>query len=83
MFGEKRSDFVRVKSAMMKLWHHRGLCKVVALAQNVNQFMVKEAAEKEYVIQKRLWLFDNQLLVLQPWEENLNWNEICFSVSSI
>lgn len=56
---------------------------MVALTQNVYQFGFKEVAEKESVMQGRPWLFDNQLLVFQPWEENLNWIESCFSISPI
>lgn len=81
MFGEKRTNFVGVRSAMMRLWQHRGLSKVVALAPNVYQFIFQDAANREGVLQGRPWIFDNQLLVLMPWEENWNWKDERFNVS--
>lgn len=33
-------------------------------------------------MQGRPWLFDNYLLVLQPWEENLNWDDTGFQFLS-
>lgn len=83
VFKEKRTNFVGIKSSIMKLWQHRGLCKVVGIAQNVYQFKIDDTSERDGVMQGRPWLFDNHLLVLQLWEENLSWNEECFNVSSI
>lgn len=57
-----------VKSAMMKFWQHRGLCKLVAIAQNVYQSTFDDVFERDRVMQGRPWLFDNHLLVLQLWE---------------
>lgn len=83
VFREKRINFVGIKSSMMKLWQHRGLCKVVGIAQNVYQFTIDDASERDGVMQGRPWAFDNHLLVLQLWEENLSWNDECFNVFSI
>lgn len=81
IFGEKRANFQGVKNAMMKLWQHRGLCRVVSLTQNIYQFIFKEAGDREMVMQGRPWLFDNYLLVLHYWVENLKWTDICFNSS--
>lgn len=54
VFGEKRANFVGLRSAMMKFWHNGGLCKVVALDQNVFQFVFKEASNREGLLQGRL-----------------------------
>lgn len=35
VFGEKKANFVGMRNAMMKIWHHKGLWKVVALELNV------------------------------------------------
>lgn len=34
IFREKRTNFLAVKNALMKLWQHKGLCKVISLAKN-------------------------------------------------
>lgn len=36
---------------MMKLWAHRGLCKMLALVQNVFQFVFIEANDMEGTLQ--------------------------------
>lgn len=64
VFGEKRANFLGVKNTMMKLWQHKGLCKVVGLTQNVYQFVFQATAEREMVMQGRPWLFDNYLMFL-------------------
>lgn len=54
VFEQKRFNLVRVRSTMMKLWHHKCLCKVVALALNIYQFVFEEASEREAGLQERL-----------------------------
>lgn len=81
IFGENRANFLGVKNTMMKLWQNKGLCKVVCLTQNVFQFVFKEAWDREVVLQGRPWLFDNYLLVLHQWEEDLKWTDECFNFS--
>lgn len=83
VFGEKRSNFVGVKSTMMKLWQHRGLTKVVTVAPNVYQFVFEHHLDREKVMLGRPWLFDNQLLVLLPWEEDLQWTDDRFNFSPL
>lgn len=83
VFGDKRSNFVGMRNVMMKLWQHKELHKVVALEQNVYQFIFKSAVEREEILQGRPWLFYNQIVVLQPWGENLHWKMDCFNASPI
>lgn len=79
----KKVNFVRVRNAVMKLWQHRGLCKVVTVALNVFQFVFEDASTREGVMQGRPWLFNNQLLVLLAREENSSWTDDRFSVFSM
>lgn len=67
----------------MKLWHHRGLCKVVTLELNVYQFVFNSATERVGILQGRPWFFDNQLLVLYTWKEGMNGSMDCFNISLI
>lgn len=41
VFGEKRANLMGQKSAMIKFWYNKGLCKMVALDQNMFQFVFK------------------------------------------
>lgn len=83
VFGEKKANLVGVKSTMMKIWQHRGLYKVVALDQNVFQFVFKEEGDREGIMQGRPWHFDNQLMVLHPWTEGQSWTRVEFNISPI
>lgn len=80
LIGKVLTNFVGMRSAMMKLWHHRGLCKVVALEPNVYQFVFNSATERKGIPQGRLWFFDNQLLVLYTWKEGMNGSMDCFNI---
>lgn len=68
---------------MMKLWQYRGLCKVAAIANNVFQFIFEDPLDREKVMLGRPWLFDNQLMVLQRWDEELKWTDERFNLSPI
>lgn len=81
VFGEKKANLVGVRSTMMKLWGSRGLCKVVSLDLNVFQFVFKAESDRDSILQGRPWLFDNQLLILHPWEADINWKEFSFTCS--
>lgn len=37
IFGEKKANFVGMRNAMIKIWHHKGMRKVVSLELNVYQ----------------------------------------------
>lgn len=81
IFGEKRANFVGVRNTMMKLWHQNGIVKVIALSQNAFQFVFEDPAGRKEVLSRRPWLYDNQLLVLHPWHEKVQWKDNCFSRS--
>lgn len=81
IFGEKKANFIGVRNTVTKLWQHKGLCKVVALLPNVFQFIFQQAEDREAVLRVRPWLFDNSILVLQPWVEGINWDDASFTKS--
>lgn len=84
IFGDKRANLVvGVRNTMMKLWHNRGLCKVVALDQNVFQFVFKDALDREGILQGRLWLFENQIMVIQPQKKGQRWKQDRLNISPI
>lgn len=45
VFGEKRANFLGIKNTMLKLWHHKGLCKVVGLGHNFFQFVFAQVQD--------------------------------------
>ena len=72
-----------IQSAMMKLWQHRGLVKVVTLKPNYFQFIFEKESERLPILQARPWFFDNQLIVLQLWREDLECEDVCFKSSPL
>lgn len=83
IFGEKKTNFMGMRNAIMKIWHHKGLCKVVALIFNVYQFIFTSIAERDEILHGRPWFFDNKLLVVHLWSEKLNKRMDCFNISPI
>lgn len=83
VFGDKRANFLGVKNSLMKLWHHRGLKRVVGLEQNTFQFVFNSPAAMEGILHSRPWFFDNQILVLHPWSAQLRSSDPSFSTSPI
>lgn len=83
IFGDKRANLVGVRNTMMKLWQHRGLCKVNALDSNVFQFVFKDALDRDGILQGRPWMFENQIMVLQPWKGGQSWKQDAFNFSPI
>lgn len=65
----------------MRLWQYKGLSKVVALTQNVYQFIFLKAEDRKVVMNGRPWFFVNLVLILQPWKAELSWTDKCFTVS--
>lgn len=64
---------------MSKLWCHAGDLKVVELGTKCYQFIFTKMEEKERVMMKRPWFFDNQVLVLRPWDQKLQCGDECFT----
>lgn len=83
VFGEKKANFMGVKSTMLKLWQHRGLIRVVSSGPNTFQFIFAKFVDREDIMQGRPWFFDNQLMVLQLWSEELKWEDESFNFSPL
>lgn len=67
----KQSDFMGLKITLSLLWNQEDAMKVVELSSNFFQFIFESQKEKDRILQKRPWFFDNQLLVLQQWHSEL------------
>lgn len=83
VYGDKCANFIGVKSSLLKLWQHRGLCKVIALTHNIFQFVFTKASDRDGIMKGRPWFFDNQLLILHPWTEEVQWDAMSFTTSPI
>lgn len=51
VFGDKKANFLGLKNVFMKLWQHKGLCKVISLNQNTFQFIFGRASDREAILQ--------------------------------
>lgn len=51
IYGDKRANLVGVRSTMMKFLAYRVLCKMLALVQNVFQFVFNKANDREGILQ--------------------------------
>lgn len=81
VFGAKKANIAGVCGAMLKLWGHAGLCKVIMLKYNTFQFIFASKEGKAKVLQGRLWTFDKSLLILKDWDEDMNWAAEHFQTS--
>lgn len=52
---------------------------MVELGYNYFQFIFLNNEEKARVLQKRSWFFDNQMVVVQPWKQDLKRGDPSFN----
>lgn len=71
VWGVKTANFAGLKNTLGSLWCPKGVLKVIELGSNFYQFVFQHKEEKERVLLRQLWFFDNQLLVLQDWHPDL------------
>lgn len=71
IFGDNVVNFTGLKKTMTKLWCRERRLKVTELNHKIYQFVFSCAEERRRVLEKRPWLFDNKLLVLQPWQKDI------------
>lgn len=83
IWGNKAVNFTGIRNTLSQLWCHKGELKVVELSYNFFQFIFSNKEEKERVLLKRPWIFDNQFVVLQPWTPKLTADYNNFSIAKI
>lgn len=71
IYGRNGINFTGLKQTMSKLWCAEGELKVVELKNKVYQFIFSKAEERTRVLKRRPWSFDNQLLVIHPWQQDI------------
>lgn len=64
---------------MNKLWCEEGDLKVFKMKGKMYQFVFTKEEERKRVLDKLLWNFDNQMLVLQPWRQGIESDPNTFS----
>lgn len=74
-------NFTGLKQTMAKLWCVEGSLKVVELRNKMYQFFFTKEEERTRVLEKRPWTFDNQMLVIQPWKQDIDRDERAFHKS--
>lgn len=81
VFGDKRANFWGLRTTFMKLWQYKGLCKVIALGNNTFQFIFSRPLDREDILARKPWFFDNQMLILHHWSETLTGEDTSFQSS--
>lgn len=71
IWGEKTTNLTGIKRTFGPLWCHKGTLRVIELGNNFFQFFFSDKGERDRVLRKRPWFFDNQFLVLQKWEPKM------------
>ena len=66
-----------MKSFATNMWDFAKTLKVVKIGVNLFQMIFENTHDKEKVLNGRLWVFDNQPLVL-PWKESIETDERAF-----
>lgn len=78
VWGLKTAKFMGVKKIFTNLWSQKGDLRVEELGSNFFQFFFTDQEEKERVLHRRPWFFENQILVLQPWRKGLRESDLSF-----
>lgn len=78
IWGEKSANFTGIKSTFGQLWCQKGSLKVIELGSNFYQFIFSEMEERDRVMLKRPWFFENQFLVMHKWEPKMKKENECF-----
>lgn len=76
--GSKKCKFLRFNNTLTNRWCQKEGLKVVELEHNFYQFIFGLQEEKDRVLLKRLWFFENHIIVLHPWKQNLKSNDELF-----
>lgn len=69
--GRKQVNFTGLKNTMMALWCRSGTLKVIELKHGSFQFVFSAEVDRQRVLEGRPWNFENQALILHPWESGL------------
>lgn len=81
IYGGMGVNYTRLKQTMSKLWCKEGSLKMVELKNKKYQFFFSNEDEKRRVLEKRPWTFENQMLVLHPWKQDIEKDETLFHFS--
>lgn len=78
IFGGNAVNYTGLKQTMTKLWCVEGSLKVIEMENKMYQFVFSSDEERQRVLDKRPWTFDNQVLVLLPWKDEIGLEEKAF-----
>lgn len=83
VWGKKAANFTGLKSTLNQLWCQNGDLKVIELGFNYYQFVFSDSGEKERVLARKPWYFDNQIIVLHKWQPKMRSDDPSFSLSQM
>lgn len=82
IWGSKATNFTRLENTLNQLWCKKRELKVMELSYNYFQFIFTNKEEKDRVLLKRPWIFDNQFVVVHQWSpKQFKYNQLpifCF-----
>ncbi|KAL3528155.1 hypothetical protein ACH5RR_012811 [Cinchona calisaya] len=70
IFMEKMVNYTSIKNFVLQVWNYPKNLQVVELETNMFQFLFNSDTEMEKVIRRGPWIIDNQVPVLESWEDN-------------
>lgn len=66
LWGGKAGNYTGLRNTFSQIWSQKGDLKVVELGYNFYQFIFSNMEDRNRVLQKCPWFFDNQVMVIQP-----------------
>ncbi|CAA0824143.1 Unknown protein [Striga hermonthica] len=76
---DKKANWLGMKRKMGLLWRMGNALEVRELSDNYFQFLFPNREALQKVDMGRCWIFENQYLIVQPWQEGLSENHPSFN----
>ncbi|XP_027182097.1 uncharacterized protein LOC113780497 [Coffea eugenioides] len=83
IMGEKIASFTGVKNFVTIAWEYPKNLAVLELGPNLFQFNIPNPEDRERIVEGGPWVIDNQVLVLNRWEEGIEGNMEAFKMTPL
>ncbi|XP_027178169.1 uncharacterized protein LOC113777336 [Coffea eugenioides] len=81
--GEKVINFVGVKNFVTLAWGYPKGLRVVEVGVNTFQFFMANVKDRERICTRGPWVIDSQILVIRPWFDGFEENEVEFNIAPL
>lgn len=72
IYGDKKANFTGVRKVFSSLWMDSGLLKIRELGSNLYLFVFDTQEQKLKVLNGKAWTYESQLLLLKPWNAEID-----------